>query len=229
MLNGGADRPGPRTTFYLPFNAPLNCSPARSWPAAGNRPAPTSAASIRASIRRFDRESAAVVSSTAIAPFPGWWAILPVAGAAPAGGARVLVPPHRAREPAAGLDRSDQLPLPLLALWPLLVCFAIVKSGPLSLLERELILVAERAAGVGDLSVRRGANSIWSPSPRKMSCAVRGHGAGPWPGPPSCAAVALIFDCRPEIRAMTRCADSESFRWRFHGCLLDQPRNVICR
>src|SRR5260370_36711476 len=76
--------------------------------------------------------------------FPGWWAILPVAGAAlllSAPGAwlcRVVL----ASRPLVGVGLISY-PLYLWH-WPLLVLFPIIKINPLTLLERGLVLLASR-------------------------------------------------------------------------------------
>ena len=65
--------------------------------------------------------------------------MLPVAGTrAPVVGARGLAEPRRAREPAAGLDRPDQLSALSLALAAVGVLRPSSSSAPLTLLEREL-------------------------------------------------------------------------------------------
>ena len=74
--------------------------------------------------------------------FPGWWALLPVAG-----GALLL------SAPAAWINRSvlSWPPIVWIGLisyplylwhWPLLVMFAIIKFEPLTLIDRELILLS---------------------------------------------------------------------------------------
>ena len=74
--------------------------------------------------------------------FPGWWAVLPVAGSA------LLL-----SAPAAWVNRVVLASPPLVWIglisyplylwhWPLLVFAGIIKFGPLTLLERELILLA---------------------------------------------------------------------------------------
>ena len=112
--------------------------------------------------------------------FPGWWAVLPVAGSA------LLL-----SAPAAWLCRVVLASPPLVWIglisyplylwhWPLLVFSAgIIKFGPLTLLERELILLASELACLGDLSVCREyrfASAV--PSPRKMFSLCAGHGDG---------------------------------------------------
>src|ERR1700737_1117480 len=130
----------PIAPFFLPFprawellaGAVLACS----W----NQISQTSTASnLRASIGLVLIAVAAGVLETKSA-FPGWWAILPVAGAA------LLL-----SAPAAWFCRTLLASRPLVWIglisyplylwhWPLLVFFGIIKFGPLTLVERELIL-----------------------------------------------------------------------------------------
>src|SRR6202035_655355 len=99
----------------------------------------TAASNLRASIGLLLIVAATGVLDTKSA-FPGWWAPLPVAGAAlvlsaPAAGGcgHLLASPP--------LVRIGLISYPLyLWHWPLLVFFAIIKFAPLTLLERGLIV-----------------------------------------------------------------------------------------
>src|SRR6185436_12912288 len=142
LLNVALIGSDPVATFYLPFTrafellagAVLACG----WlkidkaGAAGNWRASIGVALIALAAVLLDSHRA----------FPGWWALLPVAGTA------LLL-----SAPAAWVSRVVLSSKPFVWVglisyplylwhWPLLVFFGIVKFAPLTLLERELILVA---------------------------------------------------------------------------------------
>src|SRR6202158_3967655 len=140
VLNAALIGSNPIATFYLPFarawellaGAALACS----WNevsqtfAASNRRGSIGLVVIAAVARVLDTKSAV----------PGWWAVFPVAGAA------LLL-----SAPAAWFCRTLLASRPLVWIgligyplylwhWPLLVFFGIIKFGPLTLVECELIL-----------------------------------------------------------------------------------------
>src|SRR6202790_2286376 len=141
VLNVALIGSDPVATFYLPFTrawellagAALACS----WSQISQN---TPASNWRAGIGLLLIALAAAVLDTKSA-FPGWWAILPVAGAA------LLL-----SAPAAWWCRMVLASRPLVWIglisyplylwhWPLLVFFAMIKFAPLTLLERELIVL----------------------------------------------------------------------------------------
>ena len=214
----GAD---PVATFYLPFTravelftgAVLACGWSRVNQASGP-------SNLRAAVGVSLIVVAAGVLDSASA-FPGWWAVLPVAGAA------LLL-----SAPAAWVNRvvlAARTPVwiglisyPLyLWHWPLLVFFAIIKFAPLTLLERGLIVglsfvlawltcrFVETPLRFGKSSSRKTVGGLCA---AMMVVAVAGaiivQGRG--------------FDVRlpVEIRAMAN-VPTQNARWRFHQCLLD--------
>ncbi len=157
--------------------------------------------------------------------FPGWWALLPVAGTA------LLL-----STPAAWVNRVVLSSKPLVWIglisyplylwhWPLLVFFGIIKFGPLTLLERELILVASMVLAWATYRFVEMPFRFGVPSRRKMFSLGAGMAM--------VAAAGMVvvwgrgFDSRlpPEIRAMAS-VPTESFKWRFHECLLDLSREM---
>ncbi len=87
--------------------------------------------------------------------------------------------------------------------WPLLVFGAIIKFGPLTLLERELDTARERAAGLGDLSVCRETVPFRPPEPAQDVQPRRRHGDGRGRRrAPSFGGAASTSGLPPEIRAM---------------------------
>jgi peptidoglycan/LPS O-acetylase OafA/YrhL len=210
----------PVATFYLPFT--------RAWELLAG-------AALACGWRHFDQTNAAsnwraaiglllVAAAAAVlnsnSPFPGWWAILPVAG-----GALLLSAPEawgcRHLLASATFVRIGLISYPLyLWHWPLLVFFGIIKFAPLTLLDRGLVVglsfvLAWLTYRFVEIPFRFGRPSL----PRIISlCSgmalvaaaggviVEGHG----------------FDFRlpPEIREMTD-VRTDSSNWRVHECLLD--------
>src|SRR6266480_2364059 len=152
--------------------------------------------------------------------FPGWWAVLPVAGAA------LLL-----SAPAAWVCRQVLASSPMVWIglisyplylwhWPLLVFFAIIKFAPLTLLERGLIV------GLSFALAWLTYGFVESPFRFGRSSRLKAGGL--------CAAMVLIamaggvfvggrgFDFRlpPEIREMTH-VPTQSPQWRVKECLLD--------
>src|SRR5437879_7644415 len=130
----------PVATFYLPFTRAWELLAGAVLACSWNRVSQNSTAStLRASLGILLIAIAAGVLDTKIA-FPGWWAILPVAGAA------LLL-----SAPEAWFCRIVLASRPLVWIglisyplylwhWPLFVFVAIIKFAPLTLLERELII-----------------------------------------------------------------------------------------
>lgn len=210
----------PVATFYLPFTRAfellLGAVLACSWDRVSQ--------DRRASEIRGWLGAAMIAAAAALltshSAFPGWWAILPVAGAAlliSAPGAwicRVVL----ASPPVVWIGLISY-PLYLWH-WPLLVFGAAIKFAPLTLLERELALIASVLLAWAtyrfiEIPIRFG-----RPSPRKV--------AG------LCSAMVVIgiaggaivwgsgFDFRlpAEIRAMAS-VPTQSKGWRINECMLD--------
>ena len=177
LLNLALIGSDPVATFYLPFTRAFELLAgailARGWGGISQ----TGAAS---NLRALIGVGLIAVAAAVLDPhraFPGWWAILPVAGAAlllSAPGAwfcRVVL----ASRPLVGIGLVSYPAY--LWHWPLLVFFTIIKFNPLTLLERELILLASGLLAWAT-SIRRKAVSIWRPEPAPDFCSVCRHGAG---------------------------------------------------
>jgi peptidoglycan/LPS O-acetylase OafA/YrhL len=210
----------PVATFYLPFTrawellagAALACG----WNLVNHG---STASNLRATVGLVLIATAAGVLDTKSA-FPGWWAVLPVAGAA------LLL-----SAPAAWFCRALLASPPLVWIglisyplylwhWPLLVFFAIIKFGPLTLVERELILGLSALLAWATYWLVESPIRFGRPSPLKVGGLA--------------AAMVLIavaggvvvqgrgFDFRlpAEIRAMAD-VPTQSSQWRVHECLLD--------
>ena len=140
VLNVALIGSNPVATFYLPFTRAWELLAGAALACGWNQISQTGAASnSRASIGLLLIATAAGVLDTKSA-FPGWWAVLPV------GGAALLL-----SAPAGWFCRSVLASPPLVWIglisyplylwhWPLLVFFGIIKFAPLTLLERGLIV-----------------------------------------------------------------------------------------
>lgn len=223
LLNVALIGSDPVATFYLPltraFELLTGAVLACAWSGVNQAGA---ASNWRATIGvGLIAVAAGVLNSHRV--FPGWWALLPVVGTA------LLL-----SAPAAWVNRVALASPPLVWVglisyplylwhWPLLVFFATIKFGWLTLPERELILLG--SALLAWLTYRFVETPIrfGRPSPRKL--------AG------LCAAMVLVaatggavvvghgFDFRmpPEIRGMAD-VRTDSSKWRFRECLLDLSR-----
>jgi peptidoglycan/LPS O-acetylase OafA/YrhL len=213
----GAD---PVATFYLPFTrawellagAVLACI----W---GRLDQGVAASNVRAG-------AGAVLIAVAVAllsvhrAFPGWWALLPVAGSA------LLL-----SAPAAWGNRTILSSPPMVWIglisyplylwhWPLLVLFAAVKFGALSLMESEAVLLASALLAWGTYWFIERPFRFGKPAPLKAA-ALAGAMALV-----AIAGLAVIegrgFDWRlpGEIRAMAD-VPVQTAQWRIHQCLID--------
>jgi len=220
VLNVALIGSNPVATFYLPFTrawellagAALACS----WNQLSHS---RTVSNLRAFVGILLIATAAGVLDTKSA-FPGWWAVLPV------GGAALLL-----SAPAAWFCRSLLASPPLVWIglisyplylwhWPLLVFFGIIKFAPLTLLERGLTVGLSFALAWLTYRFVEIRFRFGRPSPLKI--------------PSLCSGMVLIaaagavivegrgFDFRlpPEIRDMAN-VPTQSAKWRFHECLLD--------
>ena len=225
VLNVALIGSNPVATFYLPFTRAWELLAGGALACGWSRISQTAGASNwRAAVGLLLIAAAAAVLDPHRA-FPGWWALLPVAGS-------VLL----LSAPAAWGSRHVLASRPLVWIglisyplylwhWPLLVFFGIVKFGPLTLNERELILLASTL--LAWLTYRL----VEMPFRFGRPSAIRIAGL--------CAGMLLIaaaggvvvagrgFDSRlpPEIRKM---ADvwTDASKWRVHECLLDLDREM---
>jgi peptidoglycan/LPS O-acetylase OafA/YrhL len=220
LFNVALIGPNPIATFYLPFTrafelltgAVLACGwiNVNQSSAASSRRAWIGVALIGVSAYILDSHRA----------FPGWWAVLPVAGSAlllsaPAAWVnRVLL-----ANPALVWIGLISYPL-FLWHWPLLVFAGIIKFGPLTLLERQLILLAGMLLAWATYRFVEIPFRFGLPTRRKMFSLGAGMAMIAVAGFAVMWGRGFDFRLPAEIRAMAS-VRTESFKWRFHECLLD--------
>jgi peptidoglycan/LPS O-acetylase OafA/YrhL len=219
-LNVALIEANPVATFYLPFTRAWELLAGAALACAWKRiPQDRSSGNGRAGLGVV----LIVVAAALLDPhraFPGWWAVLPVAGGAlllsapSAWGARHLL----ASRPMVAIG---QISYPLyLWHWPLLVFAAIIKFAPLTLIESELVVLASALLAwityrLVEIPLRYGAPGRLRPAGLCASMVliaiaggvVVGHGG-------------LASRLPPEIRDMAE-VRPQSAQWRVHTCLLD--------
>jgi len=220
LLNLALIGSDPIATFYLPFTRAFELLAgavlARGW----NRISQTGAAG---NLRALIGVGLIAVAAAVLDPhraFPGWWAILPVAGAAlllSAPGAwfcRVVL----ASRPLVGIGLVSY-PLYLWH-WPLLVFFTIIKFNPLTLLERELILLASGLLAWATYQYVEKPFRFGAPSPRRIFALCAGMVLVAVAGSAIVWGRGFDFRLPAEMRAMAN-VPTQNSKWRFHRCLLD--------
>ena len=220
VLNVALIGSNPVATFYLPFTrawellagAALACG--WSWISQTSR-----ASNLRALVGMLLIAVAAGALDTHRA-FPGWWAVLPVAGAAlllsapAAWSCRVLL----ASRPWVGIGLISY-PLYLWH-WPLLVFFAIIKFAPLTLLERGLVVGLSFALAWLTYRFVEIPFRFGRPSPLKVLTLGSGMVVVAVAGAVIVGGRGFDFRLPPEIREMAH-VPTQTSQWRVHECLLD--------
>jgi peptidoglycan/LPS O-acetylase OafA/YrhL len=225
VLNVALIGSNPIATFYLPFTRAFELLAGAVLACRWDSVSQTVTASNWRAWLGIGMIAAAAIFLDSHSAFPGWWALPPVVGTA------LLL-----SAPSSWLCRRVLASHPLVWIglisyplflwhWPLLVFFAIIKFAPLTLVERELILLltvplAWATYRFVEIPIRFG-----KPSPRRI--------AG------LCAAMVLVglaggavvwgrgFDFRlpPEIRSLAGVPEQLP-AWRYHQCLLDLSRET---
>ncbi len=215
----------PVATFYLPFTRAWELLAGGALACSFGRLTHTQLASnLRAGTGTVLIALAAAVLNPGRA-FPGWWAVLPVAGSV-----LILSAPL-----AWGCERLlssrtmvwfGKISYPLyLWHWPLLVFFGIIKFTPLTTLERPLVVGLSIALAWATYRFIEIPFRFGRPSPFKVASLGTAM---------ALVAVAGIivtknngFDFRlpPEIRAMAD-VPTQAAKWRVHQCMLDLSRET---
>jgi peptidoglycan/LPS O-acetylase OafA/YrhL len=215
----------PVATFYLPFTRAWELLVGAALACGWSQISQTSHASNwRAAIGLLLIVAAAGVLNTNSA-FPGWWAVLPVAG-----GALLLSAPQawgcRHVLSSRSLVEIGLISYPLyLWHWPLLVFFGIIKFSPLTLLERALIValsivLAWLTYRMVEAPFRFGRPTLLRIAGLCMGMVLVALGGG-------LVVEGRGFDFRlpPQIREMAH-VPTQASQWRVHECLLDLGRET---
>jgi peptidoglycan/LPS O-acetylase OafA/YrhL len=220
VLNVALIGSDPVATFYLPFTRAWELLAGAAMACGWNQISQTNRASnLRAGAGLLLIAAAAGVLDTHSA-FPGWWAVLPVAGSAlllsapAAWGCRHVLA-------SQSLVRIGLISYPLyLWHWPLLVFFGIIKFAPLTLIERGLIVGLSLA--LAWLTYRFVESPFRFGRPSLLRVLSLGSGMVLVAAAGGVIVRGGGFDFRlpPEIREMTS-VPTQSSQWRVHQCLLD--------
>ena len=210
----------PVATFYLPFTRAWELLAGAALACGWNQFRQTGVASNwRAAIGLLLIAVAAGVLDSKSA-FPGWWAALPVTGAAlllsapAAWGCR-----HLLSSPA--MVRIGLISYPLyLWHWPLLVFFAIIKFAPLTLIERGLIVGLSFALAWLTYRFVEIPFRFGRPSRLRIASLCSGMALVALAGGVIVRGHGFDFRLPPQIREMTD-VRTDSSKWRVHQCLLD--------
>ena len=220
VLNVALIGSNPIATFYLPVTRAWELLAGAVLACGWSQISQTSRASNwRAAAGILLIAAAAGVLDTKSA-FPGWWAVLPVAGSAlllsaPAAlFCRVLL----ASRPMVWIGLISY-PLYLWH-WPLLVFFAIIKFAPLTLIERELVVGLSFALAWLTYRFVETPFRFGRPMPLKVLALGSGMALVAVAGAVIVEGRGLDFRLPPEIRAMADVPE-QSAQWRVHECLLD--------
>jgi peptidoglycan/LPS O-acetylase OafA/YrhL len=215
----------PVATFYLPFTRAFEllagAALARGWSFGGK----TAAASNGQAAMGLLLIALAAGLLDSHRAFPGWWAFLPVAGT-------VLL----LSAPAAWLNRAVLASRPLVGIglisyplylwhWPLLVFFGIIKYGELTLLERELIVLASFLLAWATYRLVETPFRFGPASPRRLAMLGAGMILVGVAGGAVVAGHGFDFRLPAEIRAMAN-VPTQNAKWRIHRCLLDLSKEM---
>ena len=215
----------PVATFYLPFTRAFELLAGAVLACGWVKVNQSGAASNWRSWIGMALIAASVVLLDSHRTFPGWWAVLPVAGSA------LLL-----SAPAAWFNRVVLASRPMVWIglisyplylwhWPLLVFGEAIKFQPLTLLERELILIASTLLAWATYRFVETPFRFGRPNGRKMFALGAGMAMIALAGFAVMWGRGFEFRLPPEIRAMAT-VRTESFKWRFHECLLDLGRET---
>ena len=159
--------------------------------------------------------------------FPGWWAVLPVAGSA------LLL-----SAPAAWVNRVVLASPPLVWIglisyplylwhWPLLVFCGIIKFGPLTLLERELILLASALLAWATYRFVEIPFRFGLPSRRKMFSLGAGMAMVAVAGLPSFGGAASTSGCRRKSAPWPACRRRASSGGFMNACSISARKRRL--
>ena len=220
ILNVALIGSDPVATFYLPFTRAWELLAGAVLACSWNRFDQGEAASNRRAMAGVVLIVAAVALLNVHRAFPGWWALLPVAGSA------LLL-----SAPASWINRNllswqgavwiGLISYPLyLWHWPLLVLLGIIKFGALTDIQRELILLGSTLLAWGTYWFIERPFRFGRPAPVKVASLAGAMALVAVAGVVIVQARGFDFRLPAEIRAMAD-VPVQTAKWRVHECLLD--------
>src|ERR1700681_1983534 len=220
VLNVALIGSNPVATFYLPFTRAWELLAGAALACGWNQISQTGAASNRRALFGVLLIATAAAVLDTKSAFPGWWAMLPVAGAA------LLLSAPAAWFCQALLASPPMVWVGLISYplylwhWPLLVFCGIIKFAPLTLLERGLVVGLSFALAWATYRFVEIPFRFGRPSPLKILSLCSGMVLIAVAGGVVVEGRAFDFRLPPEIRDMAN-VPTQSSKWRFHECLLD--------
>jgi peptidoglycan/LPS O-acetylase OafA/YrhL len=226
VLNVALIGSDPVATFYLPFTRAWELLAGALLACAWNRIDQSEAASNRRAIAGVVLIVAAAAVLNVHRAFPGWWAVLPVAGSA------LLL-----SAPASWINRRllswrpavwiGLISYPLyLWHWPLLVMAGIIKFAPPTDIQRELILLGSALLAWGTFRFIERPFRFGRPVPFKAASLATAMALVAIAGVVVFQARGFDFRLPSEIRAMADVPE-QTAQWRVHRCLLDLTHETV--
>jgi peptidoglycan/LPS O-acetylase OafA/YrhL len=220
ILNVALIGSDPVATFYLPFTRAWELLAGAVLACGWNRVDQGESASNRRAVAGLVLIVAATAALNVHRAFPGWWAVLPVAGSA------LLL-----SAPASWINRTLLSWQPMVRIglisyplylwhWPLLVMFAIINFDPLTLIDRELILLSSALLAWGTYWFIERPFRFGRPLPLKAASLAGAMALVAIAGVVVFQARGFDFRLPSEIRAMAD-VPVQTAKWRVHQCLLD--------
>jgi peptidoglycan/LPS O-acetylase OafA/YrhL len=225
VLNVALIGSNPVATFYLPFTRAWELLAGAALACGWNQISQTGAASNRRALFGVLLIATAAAVLDTKSAFPGWWAMLPVAGAA------LLLSAPAAWFCQALLASPPMVWVGLISYplylwhWPLLVFCGIIKFAPLTLLERGLVVGLSFALAWATYRFIEIPFRFGRPSPLKIPSLCSGMVVIAVAGGVVVKGRGFDFRLPPEIRELAH-VPTQSSKWRFHECLLDLSRET---
>ena len=225
VLNVALIGSNPVATFYLPFTRAWELLAGAALACGWNQISQTGAASNRRALFGVLLIATAAAVLDTKSAFPGWWAMLPVAGAA------LLLSAPAAWFCQALLGSPPMVWVGLISYplylwhWPLLVFCGIIKFAPLTLLERGLVVGLSFALAWATYRFVEIPFRFGRPSPLKILSLCSGMVLIAVAGGVVVEGRGFDFRLPPEIRELAH-VPTQSSKWRFHECLLDLSRET---
>jgi peptidoglycan/LPS O-acetylase OafA/YrhL len=215
----------PIATFYLPFTRAWELSAGAVLALAWSRIDQSPRASNRRAVAGVALIAAALALLNVHRAFPGWWAVLPVVA-----GALLL------SAPMSWINRTwlSWQPMVWIGLisyplylwhWPLLVMFLTINFDPLTLIDRELILLSSALLAWGTYRFVERPFRFGRPIALKAATLAGAMVIVALAGVIVLRHDGFEFRLPAEIRAMAQ-VSTQAGQWRVHRCMLDLSRET---